>query len=197
MLQTIVIVSIALVALLLVAIGLYYSLQKQAEEREKKAIQLNSGIYSIVRVSPREALLKIKASEEEVEEWLEANRPMLPPEEIGRLVALWNEAIEHSIAMVEKGDLEQRDTFRYEVPSEEKGLLPFADPDGYITRETIYHHPELLPPFFIGSKTRLELKVADSTLLGSQAKSGWKPILPSSDGTYPIPDWKQLPPHLD
>ena len=196
MLQTLLIVSISLLALVLIAIGLYYSLQKRSDEQEKKPQQLNSGIYSIVRISPREALAQIKPNMENVERWLDENYPMLPPAERGRLSCEWGEILEHSIAVIEKGDREGRDTYRYDIPESERELLPFIAPDAYITRETIYNHPELLPPFFVGCQTKLRLKEADSEQFGSQSKKGWKPMLPSSDGTYPIPDWRFLPTHL-
>lgn len=196
MLQTLIIVSVSLLALALIAVGLYYSLQKRRAELEKQPVQLNSGIYSIVRVSPRKAIEEIKPTVEQVEQWLEQEEGMLPPEERGRLLALWSETLERSIAVVEKGDELLRDTYQYKIPESERQLLHFIPIDAYITRETIHNHPELLPPFFVGSKTELQLKEADSEHAGSQAHAGWKPLLPSSDGTYPIPDWRQLPPHL-
>lgn len=195
--QLLIFIAVALLSLVLVAVGLHYSLKKKGEEEELKAMQHNSGFYSIVRVSPRETVLRLKPTADDVEKWLQSSYPHCTAEQRIAWGREWEDAVEASIALIEKGDREGRNTFRYEVPPEEHPLLPFIVADGYITRETIYEHPELLPPFFVGCKTRLMLKEADSTLRGeSAAKSGWKPMLPSPDGKYPIPDWRFIPEHL-
>ena len=82
-------------------------------------------------------------------------------------------------------------------PEDQRALLPSLGQDVDVTRETIFNHPELLPPFFVGCRARLIFKEADSALLGEGAKSDWQPLLPSADGKYDLPDWRTLPPNLD
>lgn len=191
-------ISVTLFSLILLAVGLHYALKKKGEESELKEMQHNSGVFSIVRVSPRKAVLQLKPTGSEVYRWLEENRPDLPEPLRREKADEWDRLTEEAIALVEKADRDGRNTFRYQTEPKEEPLLPFITADGYITRETIFEHPELLPPFFIGCRTRLMLKEADSALQGGNtAKCGWKPMLPSPDGTYPIPDWRAVPPRLD
>ncbi|MBP5188534.1 MAG: hypothetical protein J6Z50_05325 [Fibrobacterales bacterium] len=197
MAQTLFVIVVAALSLALVGVGLYYGLQKKQTEEEPKPQQLNSGAFSIVRVSPEEALRKIKPTADEVAAWLAQSRPEIGEKKRESLAALWEESIRASVEAVDRGDRDGRNTYRYEIPERERPLLPELTPDTYITRETVFQHPELLPPFFVGSRTRLVFKEADSALLGDGAKSGWKPLLPTPDGKYSLPDWRTLPQDLD
>lgn len=188
---------VVVLALVLVGVGLYYALQKKQTEDEPKPQQFNSGAFSIVRVSPEAALRAARPTAQEVADFLAKNHPEIGEKRRAGLAELWEASILESVAAVDKGDRDGRNTYRYEIPERERPLLPELTPDTYITRETVFQHPELLPPFFVGSRTRLVFKEADSALLGDGAKSGWKPLLPTPDGKYSLPDWRTPPQDLD
>ena len=188
---------VVVLALVLVGVGLYYALQKKQTEDEPKPQQFNSGAFSIVRVSPEAALRAARPTAQEVADFLAKNHPEIGEKRRAGLAELWEASILESVAAVDKGDRDGRNTYRYDVPEDQRVILPSLGPDVYITRETIFNHPELLPPFFVGCRARLIFKEADSALLGEGAKSDWQPLLPSADGKYDLPDWRTLPPNLD
>jgi hypothetical protein len=195
--ETLFLVAVILLGLLLLGVGLFFALQQRTEGDEPPLPrQFNSGVFSVVRTSPRESLLSRKPNEATLRDWLSQQVPPLNPERIQALLDQWHDVLEASIAAVERGDRDGRDTYRFDVPESERPLVPALEPDTYITREAIYNNPELLPPYYPGCAVRLIRKEADSEMLGTPSRAGWKPLMPQN-GKYPLPDWRTLPNQLD
>jgi hypothetical protein len=177
-------ILIILSCLIFFGIGLYIVLQKKPDEAELPPSIFQSGVYSLLRKSPAESLRAIKPSAEDIKNWLIENDHSNIAEVQSEL---WEKMLQKSISIVEKGDIEGTQTYRFHLEDVDVNMCGFLSKDSYITREMIYNHPELLPPFTIGSNASLMSKEA----WDNQSKSGWTPILPV-DGKYDIPDWRQI-----
>jgi len=178
--------GVALVLLiLLTATALYFVLQKK-EEKEYPTIHA-SGIYSLVRQSPREMLEKKHLTLDQVKEVLKnAANPENINASVEKYWELWEDILENSINTIENGDKEGLQTFSYSVPSKDKETCKGFSENIYATREQLHNYPNIIPPFHLGCQVRLETKDAWKTKLDG---TGWKPLLPVG-GKYPVPDWR-------
>jgi hypothetical protein len=180
-------VLIIFFSLILVGIGAYVVLEKKAEDENSEPPIDRSGIYSVIRKSPREDLAQIKPANEALEQFIRSASPLKTDHQIQEILDLWHESIESSIQKVEEGDRDGVQTYRFKIGPLDQKFCTFITEDTYITREQIYNHPELLPPFYPGCRVELVSKEA----WDDQDKSGWKPLLPVN-GNYEIPDWRQI-----
>lgn len=180
---------ILIIILILVAVGFGASIvigDKSSEEDPRTKVE-KSGKYN-VNVRPlREELGKVKPTAEKIRSFLEENHSHLGSEKIEELTVRWNQSLDETIAVVEEGYEQDVQTFRYVFTEADKKVCTFLDNGNYITREQIYNHPELLPPFYVGCQVKLVSKEAWEAGDGG----GWMPITPR-EGKYPIPDWRQL-----
>lgn len=186
-LSILMVILISILALILFGVGVYIVLQKRSDEEQPSNTIKNSGEFSIIRNSPSEAIREIKPSKEEVLAFLQAEQSELSADQREQLAQAWESSIQSSILAVENGDRNGYSTYSFELSPQDLKVCTFLHQDSYITREMIYNHPELLPPFYIGCTARLISREA----WNNQDKSGWMPVLPV-DGAFQVPDWRQV-----
>jgi hypothetical protein len=181
--------TILIIVLSLIAVGFGAAIvigDKSSDEDPRKTLE-KSGKYN-VNVRPlREELSKVKPPVERVREFLEQEHGALGGERIEELTLQWANSLEETIRVVEEGYEQDVQTFRYVFTDADTKICTFLSQGNYITREQIYNHPELLPPFCIGCNVRLVSKEAWE----QNETGGWLPITPV-DGRYPLPDWRQI-----
>lgn len=193
---TIIITIIIVLLLLLFAIRAAFvksSLVEQVDDVPNPLIH-ESGIYSIVRKTPRDALIKMKPSEEEIRKYLAAlneNINTLTSNEIEEIVKSWNVSIENSIKAVEIGDNNSVEFYFFDFSPVDCPICSnFIKKGQFVTREQIYKHPELLPPFHLNCSAILhphhgKEDLRETTELGMMPffKHGSRPALP---------EWKSM-----
>jgi hypothetical protein len=167
-------------------VGLYYILQKDSQVDQVVAPIYHSGVYSLLKKSPRDSLNKNKLDADEVAKLLLEDES-LHDQDRQSLLEMWSESIDLTVGEVEKGDESGVQTYGYEIPASEVELCSFINENTYNTREMIYNYPELLPPFYIGSRIKLLAKQPWQ----SPKKGGWQPLLPV-DGQYSAPNIRQI-----
>lgn len=185
-------ILILLIIFALVLFLIYISIKKEKPEENRPTIH-TSGIYSVVRRSPRSAVLKDKPMVEDIEKYLstdarsrDGQRLSLTQKE--KLVTAWKEYLEKNIGTVEKGDKEGVEIYFYTFPG--SGTCAAADRfrDRFVTRDQIYNRPELVPPFHLGCRCLL---IADTEWKkGMMADIEFKPLL--ADGEVTPADWKTI-----
>ncbi len=193
---TIIITIIIVLILLLFAIRAAFVKSSPVEQVDDVPNPLihESGIYSIVRRTPRDALLKVKPGEEEIRKYLTGlneNLNTLTSDEIEAIVKLWNTSIENSIKAVEIGDNNSVQFYFFDFsPNDCSVCSNFIKKGQFVTREEIYKHPELLPPFHLNCTTVLhphhgKEDLRETTELGMMPffKHGIRPALP---------EWKSM-----
>lgn len=186
-----IIIIILLVAVLII-IALYLSLQqKSSAGTDTKPVLYTSGIYSIVRKSPREAVLKIKPQLKEVAEFVQAclqdiNGNKLSEKDRKRILEFWQTAVEKHISYIEECDQKGNERFLFRGGSNCGFCRDLQTQNIFITREDIYHHPEILPPFFPGCDCRLQAEVSWNALPAAS------PLIKEGKPVIDLPHWKNI-----
>ena len=119
-------ILIILSCLIFFGIGLYIVLQKKPEEAEIPPSIYQSGVYSLLRKSPEESLRAIKPTAAEIKNWLIENNYHEVAEAHSQL---WEEMIQKSISIVEKGDAEGTQTYRFDLEDTDVNICGFLSKD--------------------------------------------------------------------
>ncbi len=144
-----------------------------------------SGVFSLVRKSPRESHLQRIPSLEAIAEVLISQPSATGSSEQYR--EEWVRVAELSINNIENGDKEGIQTYGYHVPDKCLATCGSFGGEAYVTRDQIHHHQRLMPPFHLGCGC--EIKARASWSGGVE----WSPILPVK-GQYVTPDWRLVVP---
>jgi len=128
--------------------------EAQPEEPENKIIHM-SGVYSIVRKSPREDLIKLRPAEEIIKQYLaDQNEDIyniaLGGSERSALLEHWKEQMDANLREVETGDKNGVAFYYYDFPQVCAACAPFVSKGHFVSREEIYNNPQLVPPFHLG-----------------------------------------------
>ncbi len=168
----------------LVAAAIYMVLQKREKmlKNETAPTIHTSGMYSLVRQSPRSALEERAPSLEKISGVIDDKS------KAQSYLNLWREHMEDSIQVIENGDADGLQTFCYEIPEQEKNVCVGISDNSYVTREQLQNYPQLIPPFYLGSRIKLIPKFAWNTNLDG---TGWAPMLPVN-GKYITPKWSTV-----
>ncbi|MEO7427734.1 MAG: hypothetical protein ABI036_21305 [Fibrobacteria bacterium] len=145
-----------------------------------------SGVYSLIRRSPRKELQEREPPSEEVQSVLSSAQAAAANGSAEQYLDEWRRQANISINNIEKGDREGIQTYRYQVPVKcQKTCMMFGG-DAYVTREQLHNHVQLIPPFHLGCGVQLVTKEAWSA---GNENAAWTPILPVN-GKYLTPDWR-------
>lgn len=181
--------------LILIAVRFGIAKQKLESERENQPVIHTSGIYSIVRKSPREDVKIVKPSKEEIVQYLadqnvDIHETKLSESAKNALLSTWEKALENSIQVIEEGDNKGLEFYFYDFKGKDEVCKKFLGKGSFITRQEIYKHPDLIPPFHLGCRCILRShqgtdRGKDTTVIGM------RPFI--IDGKVPpLPEWKQI-----
>lgn len=145
-----------------------------------------SGVYSLIRRSPRKELQEREPPLEEVQSVLSTEQAAAANGSAQQYLDEWRRQANLSINNIEKGDREGIQTYRYQVPVKCQRTCAMFGGDAYVTREQLHNHVQLIPPFHLGCGVQLVTKEAWSA---GNENAAWTPILPVN-GKYLTPDWR-------
>ena len=146
-----------------------------------------SGVYSLIRKSPRKGLQEREPPLDEIQGVLsQSQAASVANGSAQQYLDEWRRLANISINNIEKGDREGIQTYRYQVPAKCQSTCAMFGGDAYVTREQLHNHVQLIPPFHLGCGVQLVTKEAWNA--GSE-NAGWKPILPVN-GRYNTSDWR-------
>ena len=181
-----------LAALILVAVKIGFSKEDAHIDTERERMIRVSGIYSIVRESPRESLAALRPKEGEIRQYLagineDINGARLTDSGRAALLKHWNTQMEANLQAVENGDKNGVTFYYYDFPSVCPVCKPFITKGNFVTREEIYKYPEIIPPFHIGCACVLAAHRGVENLRETTI-TGMVPFFES--GALPrLPDW--------
>jgi hypothetical protein len=155
-----------------------------------------SGIYSIVRKSPREGLQAMRPPEAELRKYLasineDINKLSLNGLEKQKIVAQWQKSMEENIRVVERGDCEDVAFYYLDFPREKPCRVceSYIKRGQFVTREQIFSTPSTIPPFHLGCTTKIvpyhgKEDLRDTAIIG---------MAPLFKGHTPplFPDWEK------
>jgi hypothetical protein len=148
-----------------------------------------SGVYSLIRRSPRKELQEREPPSEEAQAVLSSPQgSAVANGSVQQYLDEWRRMANISINNIEKGDKEGIQTYKYQVPVKCQRTCAMFGGDAYVTREQLHNHVQLIPPFHLGCGVQLVTKEAWNA--GSE-NAAWTPILPVN-GKYLTPDWRSV-----
>jgi hypothetical protein len=186
------IVGILLLLLaMLVAVRIGMKRGKREEEASSPIIQ-GSGIYSIIRRSPRENIGDYKPSQEEIRKYLFDKNVNIAvgDAEKEKLFAAWNDQMEANIAEIESGDKEGTEFYYFDFKWSDNVCSRFVRKGRFVTREQIFQNPQIIPPFHLGCGCQLK-KYQGKDKLRETTEIGMLPLFRSGDKVS-LPDWKEI-----
>jgi len=197
MTTTIIVIAAVLLLIFLVTLKLGFG-KKEArdasEADERLPIIHMSGIYSIVRKSPREDLAGVRPSEAQIRSYLDGitedieGRP-LKYDDRNALVKLWKAQTEASLQEIEDGDRNSVAFYYYDYPEPCPVCAEFITRGNFVTREEIYKKPYIIPPFHLGCTCVLTAHKGGDSTLRDTVLVGMTPFLEGSGAEPSLPDW--------
>ncbi|MCU0609380.1 MAG: hypothetical protein MUF22_06400 [Chitinispirillaceae bacterium] len=196
MASTIILVVI-LGALILIAIRMISTKRSPDEENsgnDSGPLIHASGIYSIVRKSPREDLLRIRPPESEIQKYLssineDSDGQPLSPADKALLLEQWRRFMGENISIVEKGDAAGVEFYYYDFPEKQgcRYCNAHFNQGQFVSRQEIYKYPRIIPPFHLGCSTMLvayqgKENLRDTTIIGMT------PFF-ENNSVPPLPEW--------
>jgi hypothetical protein len=181
--------------LILVAVRLAVTRQEEEEPGESAKIHA-SGIYSVVRQSPRRAIGEVKPAEGDIRQYLSGQNVnldgrSLSENEAEELIALWNRSIDHNLQVVEEGDRNGVEFYFYDLAAEDAACDAIISKGHFVTREQIFKHPRLIPPFHLGCRCGLKAYRGDENL-NDTTEIGIRPFVSDEDNLPPLPHWQSI-----
>ena len=192
------ILALAGIALLLIflLIAVRIGIRKEKVENEIVSPTIHtSGIYSIIRKSPRESISDYKPSQEEIIKYLSDKNvnisdPGRRERDTAALIESWNSQMELNINEIEKGDEKGIEFYFYDYGWEDPLCEKYIAKGRFVTREELYQFPNIIPPFHMGCGCRLR-KYEGKEKLRETTELGMLPLF--KNGAPPaLPDWKEI-----
>lgn len=181
-----------LLAAMLIAVRIGMNRAKNEEEMPSPMIH-GSGIYSIIRRSPRDNIGDFKPSQEEIRKYLnDKNVDISGMSSAQRNVLLfqWNELMEANISEIENGDKEGTEFYFFDFKWDDPVCAKIISKGRFVTREQIFEHPKIIPPFHLGCGCRLH-KYQGKDKLRDTTEIGILPLLRNGE-MVPLPEWKEI-----
>jgi len=184
----VIVISILLLAITLTGIGAYIVIHHSNIEKDKEGTAkiAVSGKYAAVLRPMADLLAERKPSKAEIEQWLDLQG--VDAAQKKRLMESWQNSLNETIKTVSEGDVNGVTTYRIDLGTKDKGVCKFLHKDHFFTRDQINRNAEILPPYCLGSDSKVVPKHAwDNT----GETGGWKSVVPK-DGSYGVPNWQQI-----
>jgi hypothetical protein len=183
-----------LLILLLIAVRIGINREKAENESPSPTIH-TSGIYSIIRRSPRDSISDYKPSQEEIIKYLSDKNVNIPGAndadiDAAALIKSWNDQMELNINEIEKGDEKGIEFYFYDYVWDDPLCEKYIAKGRFVTREELYQFPNVIPPFHLGCGCRLR-KYEGKEKLRDTTEIGLLPLF--QNGAPPLlPDWKEI-----
>jgi hypothetical protein len=183
-----------LLIFLLIAVRIGINKEKTEDGNIQPVIHA-SGIYSIIRKSPRDSISDYKPSQEEIIKYfsdknVNTGNIALSEGDISELIKSWNSQMELNISEIEKGDLKGIEFYYFEYAWDDPLCARHIPKGRFITREEIFQFPNIIPPFHLGCGCRLK-KYEGKEKLHDTTELGMLPLF--RNGAPPLlPDWKEV-----
>ncbi len=184
------------IILVLIAVKIGFSKDHFYDEPVEKPTIHASGIYSIVRESPRHRTMAVKPTREEILKYLNCQNvdikgTLLSDEDKKIIVDKWFESVEENIASIENGDIKGIEFYYYDFkPNDCPVCTRYFTKGKFVTREEIYRYPAIVPPLHLGCTCKL-LAHHGRENLRETTEMGMLPLF-RNQVPPPMPEWKMI-----
>ncbi len=195
MIVTTLIVLVVLLVLLLIALRVGARQEAPPPQPESHLLR-TSGVYSVVRRSPREAVLAVKPTEDEIRKYLagkneDSKGAALSPGDKQHLLQAFFEDLDHNVGEVEAGDEEGVEFYYYDHEKSDPVCEGLVNKGHFVTREDLYRYPRLVPPFHIGCTCRLTRQRVTDNVRNTIAVN-LRPLLTDDKAPPRLPNWHAI-----
>jgi hypothetical protein len=182
-----------ILALIAIRIGVN---KEQTEIEETRPVIHQSGIYSVVKKSPRESVVSARPREDEVRQYLndqtvDSIQQTLNQQDKNELTAHYFSNLDANINVIENGDIQGCDFYHYAFENSDPVCKSFISEGDYITREDIFKHQQLIPPFHLGCRCKIRAQHGDEQLRDTTALR-LKPLLSDDNAQPQLPQWTEI-----
>jgi hypothetical protein len=155
-----------------------------------------SGIYSVLRESPRGALAALRPNEDAIRKYLngvseDMHGATIRSAERAALLKHWKARTEANLREIETGDKNGAAFYYYDFPYLCPACEPFVRKGNFVTREEIYNHPEIIPPFHMGCSCVLTAHQGSDSMMRETVTIGMLPFF-EGDAPPPLPEWTTI-----
>ena len=183
-----------LLVVMLIAVRIGINKEKIEQDSLKPVIHA-SGIYSIIRKSPRESISDYKPSQEEILKYfsnknVDTTSLSLSEADKSMLIKRWNSQMESNISEIEKGDEKGVEFYYYKYLWDDPVCGKYISKGRFVTREEIFQHPNIIPPFHLGCGCQLK-QYQGKEKLHDTTEIGMLPLF-REGAPPPLPDWKEI-----
>jgi hypothetical protein len=189
---------VLVIVLVLIAIRLISARHTPDEANQaagiKEPLIHASGIYSIIRKSPREDLLAIRPQETEIRKYLaflneDYTGHLLSAADKQKVAEKWRQSMEENIGVVEQGDSEDVEFYYYDSLGDSPCPVCASclKQGQFISRQEIFKNPSIIPPFHLGCTTRITPYRGRENLRETTLQS-MAPFF-SKSTPPPVPEW--------
>ena len=183
-----------LLVVMLIAVRIGINKEKVEEDGLKPVIHA-SGIYSIIRKSPRESISDYKPSQEEILKYfsnknVNSTDLLLSEADKSKLMKQWNSQMEANIFEIEKGDERGAEFYYYKFLWTDPVCSKYISKGRFVTREELFQHPNIIPPFHLGCGCQLK-QYQGKEKLHDTTEIGMLPLF-REGAAPPLPDWKEI-----
>jgi hypothetical protein len=182
--------------LILLLVALRTGGNREKGEIESRFPMINtSGIYSIIRRSPRDSISDYKPSQEEIIKYLsDKNVTISGLDGSGagstELIKSWNDQMEFNIREIEQGDEKGIEFYFYDYAWNDPLCDKIIAKGRFVTREELYQFPNVIPPFHLGCGCRLR-KYEGKEKMRETTEIGMLPLF-QNGLPPPLPTWKEI-----
>ncbi len=180
---------------ILVAVKVGISQAKPEDADSETPVIHKSGIYSIVRRTPRESISNHKPPEEEIRKYLDSQnedlrkRPLNEGEK-NALIEDWGALLEKNIMEIEKGDREGIEFYLYRYSGDDEVCERTIPNNCFVSREQIFKYPSIIPPFHLGCTCELTRYHGDEDMRDTTSHRYRR--LFDQNNLPKLPEWKQI-----
>jgi len=165
----------------------------EANDTARSKVIHVSGVYSVLRKSPRGDLAALRPTEGEIKKYLDGvnedvNGVPLKASDRTALLRHWKAQTEMNLRGIEAGDKSGAAFYYYDYLKECSVCGAFITKGNFVTREEIYNHPQIVPPFHLGCACLLTAHYGSENTMRETAIAGMLPFF-EGDTPPPLPEW--------
>ncbi|MDR2578822.1 MAG: hypothetical protein LBC70_08485 [Chitinispirillales bacterium] len=195
---TILITIAVLTVLILITLKMGLSKKEAvpAEDGREPLIHV-SGVYSVLRKSPREDLAALRPTEGAIQKYLDGidediNGRSIRSMERADLRKHWKAQMEANLQGIENGDKKGVAFYYYDFPILKCSVCDhFITKGNFVTREEIFKNPQIIPPFHLGCTCILTAHHGSDTHVRETTVTGMLPFF-SDETPPPLPEWTDV-----
>jgi hypothetical protein len=185
---------VLLIIILLLAVKVGIKKEQPEDQASAAPVIHKSGIYSIVRRSPRELIAGHKPTEEAIRQYLASQNEDIHGRRLTDtiredLLNRWKSSLDKSISEIERGDADGVEFYFYGFTGDDPACENHVPKDCFVSREQMYKYPITVPPFHLGCLCEIKAYQGEQNICDTATD---RVRLFDENALPRLPEWKQI-----